>query len=93
MPDTPVNFDFAVIGNGAIAALIDRNATHQWCCWSRLDGDPVFHGLLSEDLAPATADTPAKFWGNFPQTYSQVGLILCATRLSRSGEDGLWRAS
>ncbi|HQT89022.1 MAG TPA: glycoside hydrolase family 15 protein [Acidiphilium sp.] len=50
-------------------------------------------GLLSEDLAPATADTPAKLWGNFPQTYSQVGLILCATRLSRSWEDGLWRAS
>ncbi len=50
-------------------------------------------GLLSEDLAPATHDKPAKLWGNFPQTYSQVGLILCATRLSRSWEDGLWRAS
>ncbi len=50
-------------------------------------------GLLSEDLAPARADRPAKLWGNFPQTYSQVGLILCAMRLSRSWEDGLWRAS
>jgi GH15 family glucan-1,4-alpha-glucosidase len=50
-------------------------------------------GLLSEDLAPATVDRPARLWGNFPQTYSQVGLILCAMRLSRSWEDGLWRAS
>ena len=50
-------------------------------------------GLLAEDLAPATADRPARLWGNFPQTYSQVGLILCAMRLSRSWEDGLWRAS
>jgi hypothetical protein len=30
-------------------------------------------------------------WGNFPQTYSQVGLILSAMRLSRSWEEGLWR--
>ncbi|MCB5946017.1 glycoside hydrolase family 15 protein [Acidocella sp. KAb 2-4] len=50
-------------------------------------------GLLSEDLAPVQDGEPARLWGNFPQTYSQVGLILCAMRLSRSWEDGLWRAS
>jgi len=50
-------------------------------------------GLLSEDLAPAKDGKPARLWGNFPQTYSQVGLILCAMRLSRTWEDGLWRAS
>ncbi|MGI9431407.1 MAG: glycoside hydrolase family 15 protein, partial [Myxococcota bacterium] len=37
-------------------------------------------GLLSEDLAPETGE----LWGNFPQTYSMVGLILCAMRLSKS---------
>jgi len=46
-------------------------------------------GLLSEDVHPATG----ALWGNFPQTYSQVGLILSAMRLSRSWEEGLWRAS
>lgn len=46
-------------------------------------------GLLSEDVDPRTGE----LWGNFPQTYSQVGLILCAMRLSRSWEAGLWRAS
>jgi GH15 family glucan-1,4-alpha-glucosidase len=50
-------------------------------------------GLLSEDLAPPGQEQPARLWGNFPQTYSQVGLILCAMRLSRSWEEGLWRAS
>ena len=40
-------------------------------------------GLLSEDLDPATGEA----WGNFPQTYSMVGLILCAMRLSRSWEE------
>jgi pentatricopeptide repeat protein len=40
-------------------------------------------GLLSEDLAPATGE----LWGNFPQTYSMVGLINSAMRLSRSWEE------
>ncbi|HTU53658.1 MAG TPA: glycoside hydrolase family 15 protein [Acetobacteraceae bacterium] len=42
-------------------------------------------GLLSEDIDPRTG----LLWGNFPQTYSQVGLILSAMRLSRSWEEGL----
>jgi GH15 family glucan-1,4-alpha-glucosidase len=35
-------------------------------------------GLLSEDIAHASGE----LWGNFPQTYSMVGLIQCAVRLS-----------
>jgi len=35
-------------------------------------------GLLSEDVDPKTGE----LWGNFPQTYSMVGLINSATRLS-----------
>ncbi|HWA29889.1 MAG TPA: glycoside hydrolase family 15 protein [Rhizomicrobium sp.] len=46
-------------------------------------------GLLSEDLHPQTGE----LWGNFPQAYSLVGLILCAYRLSRTWEQGLWHAS
>jgi GH15 family glucan-1,4-alpha-glucosidase len=46
-------------------------------------------GLLSEDLHPQTGD----LWGNFPQAYSLVGLILSAYRLSRTWEQGLWHAS
>ena len=42
-------------------------------------------GLLSEDLAPASGE----HWGNFPQTYSMVGLIQAAKRLSRRWEDAL----
>jgi len=37
-------------------------------------------GLLSEDLAQADGE----LWGNFPQTYSMVGIVNCAMRLSRS---------
>ncbi len=40
-------------------------------------------GLLSEDLDPKTGE----LWGNFPQTYSMVGLINSAMRLSPPWEE------
>jgi len=40
-------------------------------------------GLLAEDVASETGEQ----WGNFPQTYSMVGLIQCAMRLSISWDD------
>jgi GH15 family glucan-1,4-alpha-glucosidase len=36
-------------------------------------------GLLSEDIDPVTGE----LWGNYPQTYSLVGLINCAVLLSK----------
>ncbi len=42
-------------------------------------------GLLSEDVDPQDGT----LWGNFPQTYSMVGLINSAVRLSRSWEEAL----
>ena len=41
-------------------------------------------GLLSEDLA---FEDHGEAWGNFPQTYSHVGLIMAAMRLSRPWRD------
>ncbi len=40
-------------------------------------------GLLSEDLNTETNE----LWGNIPQTYSMVGLIVSALRLSKSWEE------
>jgi len=42
-------------------------------------------GLLSEDIDPSSGE----LWGNFPQTYSLVGIINSAIRLSHSWEDAL----
>ncbi len=36
-------------------------------------------GLLSEDIDPTTSE----LWGNYPQTYSLVGMINCAVLLSK----------
>ncbi|MGE0717948.1 MAG: glycoside hydrolase family 15 protein [Alphaproteobacteria bacterium] len=44
-------------------------------------------GLLSEDIDHRTGE----LWGNFPQTYSMVGLIVSAMRLSKSWEEAFWR--
>ncbi len=40
-------------------------------------------GLLSEDIDPVTGE----LWGNYPQTYSLVGIINAAMRLSRPWGD------
>jgi GH15 family glucan-1,4-alpha-glucosidase len=40
-------------------------------------------GLLSEDMDSESGE----LWGNFPQTYSHVGLILTAMRISQAWED------
>ena len=42
-------------------------------------------GLMAEDIDIASGHP----WGNFPQTYSMVGIIHCAMRLSRRWEDEL----
>ncbi|MCG8441968.1 MAG: glycoside hydrolase family 15 protein, partial [Caulobacterales bacterium] len=39
-------------------------------------------GLLSEDIDPSNGE----LWGNFPQTYSMVGVINAAARLSKRWE-------
>ena len=40
------DLDLGVVGNCAVAALIDRDARVVWYCLPRFDGDPVFHSLL-----------------------------------------------
>jgi GH15 family glucan-1,4-alpha-glucosidase len=41
------------------------------------------HGLLAEDIDPSTREQ----WGNFVQTYSMVGIIDSAARLSKRWEE------
>ena len=43
---TDPGLDRAVIGNASLAALIDCDGGLDWMCVPRMDGDPVFCGLL-----------------------------------------------
>ena len=47
-----MSLDVGVIGNAAVAALIDRDARLVWMCAPRMDGDPVFCRLLQADPEP-----------------------------------------
>lgn len=52
MPPRPTqgvgpSLDLAVIGNGMLAALVDRSARIVWSCFPRFDGDPVFCSLMA----------------------------------------------
>ena len=49
------SLDLAVIGNGALAALVDAQGRMVWCCWPRLDGDPIFSALIDGDQDPEPA--------------------------------------
>lgn len=48
--------------------------------FERMLGHATSSGLLSEDMDFETGE----LWGNFPQTYSLVGVINCAVLLSKS---------
>ncbi|RPI17043.1 MAG: glycoside hydrolase family 15 protein [Lysobacterales bacterium] len=63
----------------ALAGRTDEARDH----FERLLASRTRLGLLSEDVDPATGE----WWGNFPQTYSLVGIINSAIRLSRPWED------
>ena len=45
-PAPPASLDLALVGNGSVAALVDRDARIVWCCLPRFDSPPVFDALL-----------------------------------------------
>lgn len=46
------SLDLGVVGNAALAALIDRQGSVSWMCFPRMDADPVFCGLLAPTEDP-----------------------------------------
>ena len=46
-PADGTTLDLGLVGNGSVAALIDRAACVSWCCIPAFDGDPAFCALLS----------------------------------------------
>jgi GH15 family glucan-1,4-alpha-glucosidase len=81
-PDTAFTVCSFWYVNALVAAGRADEAREQF---ERMLGRRSRLGLFSEDLAPATGE----LWGNLPQTYSMVGVIDSARRLSRPWEDFL----
>ena len=61
----------------ALAAIGERDAAHR--LFETVLARRNRHGLLAEHIDPATGEQ----WGNFVQTYSMVGIIGSAIRLSQ----------
>lgn len=84
--------DMALIGNCSVGSLIDLQATLTWACFPRFDSAPVFCSLLRDTdeygyfavdmLAEHINPESGERWSNFVQTFSMVGLINSAIRLS-----------
>ena len=85
MSRTP-SLDLAVIGNGALAALLDREGRMVWGCWPRLDGDPIFSALLDGDQEERGlfAIVPDESFTS-EQTYLRNTAILRTTVTTRAG--------
>ena len=64
----------------ALAEILGRLREDARAMFDRIHGALSPLGLLSEDFEPA----PPRMWGNFPQTYSHVGLIHAAFAASPS---------
>ncbi len=90
-PPQTAGLDVAMIGNCAISALINTQASVVWCCMPRFDGDPIFHALLdSKDGLPRDGTFAVELEGfaRSEQAYDP-GTAILRTRLFNSEGEGI----
>lgn len=79
--EKPAPLDLAAIGNGQVAALVDRQARIVWWCFPRLDGDPIFSRLVSGDAEKGFMDV--RIEGQISSTSSYIrNTAILQTRLT-----------
>jgi GH15 family glucan-1,4-alpha-glucosidase len=79
------NLDLAVIGNCAVAALIDRAGRYVWHCHPRLDADPIFCSLLDADIDGGFMDVEVSDLVSCEQSYRRNTPILTTTLTDSNG--------
>jgi GH15 family glucan-1,4-alpha-glucosidase len=84
-----MNLDLAVIGNSITGALIDRHGRVVWCCYPRLDGDPIFCHLLDGSTSDADAvgfaDVLIEDLAESSQSYERNTAVLTTVLTGRNG--------
>src|SRR3569832_2334348 len=78
----------APIGNCAVSSLIDASGRHQWFCFPRLDGDPLFNALVNGDNPSAGfMDLDVEGRVGTSQSYLRNTPILETLVHTRAGEE------
>lgn len=77
--------DVAAIGNGRVAALIDKGARIVWWCFPRLDGDPIFCRLLAGDEEKGFCDVVLEGQVSATSSYIRNTCILETILISDTG--------
>src|SRR4029077_13407875 len=80
------SLDLGVIGNGIVAALIDRRGRIVWHCLPRFDGDPVFCSLLNgEDPDEGFSEMVLEDFADAQQAYLGNSAILTTVLTDAKG--------
>ncbi|MGH6873107.1 MAG: glycoside hydrolase family 15 protein [Rhizomicrobium sp.] len=80
-----MDLDLAVIGNGRIAALVDRCARLVWWCFPRFDGDPVFCRLLSGEEEKGFSDVVLDRFAHSQSEYQRNTPIVTTVLTAEDG--------
>jgi GH15 family glucan-1,4-alpha-glucosidase len=81
--------DLAPIGNCAVSALVDRQGRYVWACAPRVDGDPIFCRLLTnDDEAGAWGDWRVELAGEVSaeQAYERNTCVLRTVLTNTAGD-------
>ena len=68
--------DYALIGDGQTAALVNRNGSIDWLCWPRFDSDACFCALLGADDNGRWSIAPSGAIASVSRRYEEDTLVL-----------------
>ncbi|WP_093642530.1 glycoside hydrolase family 15 protein [Paraburkholderia aspalathi] len=77
--------DYALLGDGESAALVDRQGSIDWLCWPTFDADTCFAALLGGPRNGHWQIAPQEAWASSTRRYCGQTLILETTFESVSG--------
>jgi GH15 family glucan-1,4-alpha-glucosidase len=77
--------DLAVVGNGRIAALINRKAELVWWCFPRFDSDPIFCRLIAGDEEKGFCDVVLDRLVHATSEYERNTAIVITTLTAEDG--------
>lgn len=78
--------NLAVIGNCSVASLVEAGGRHNWFCFPRLDGDPVFCALVGGRTAEnGFMDVEVRDFAGSTQSYIPNTPVLETTLSDKSG--------